>query len=77
MKLGRWRIRLRYHCRKQSAAWVDRTVYPEGTVYRAAVGLLQMTVMVDRMTDAERQTIADQLQWFVDVAGRPARGRER
>jgi len=42
--------------------WCDRTRYPQGTVYRAALGLLQITVMVDAMTDAERQAHTNALQ---------------
>ena len=62
MNIGRWRIRPRWHVRNYSGLWMDRTRYPQGTVYRAALGLIHITVMVDAMTAAERQTQTNALQ---------------
>jgi hypothetical protein len=53
--VGRWRVRPRWHRRKYSAFWANRTCFPEGTVYRAAVGPIQVTVMVDAMTPQKRR----------------------
>jgi hypothetical protein len=62
VNIGRWRIRPRYHIRTYSGLWVDRTRYPQGTVYRAAVGLIQVTVMVDAMTEEQREAQQNALQ---------------
>ena len=61
MMLGRWRVRPRWHRRTFSGLWMDRTRFPEGTVYRAAMGLFQITVMVDCMSEQERRAVADKL----------------
>jgi hypothetical protein len=55
MNCGRWRIRPRWHVRKTRGWWTDRQRYPQGTVYRMAVWRIQVTVMVDCMTAAERE----------------------
>ena len=62
LNIGRWRIRLRMHRRSYSALWYDRTCYSEGRVYRAALGLWQITVMVDAMTKAERLAKTNAMQ---------------
>jgi hypothetical protein len=47
---------------------MDRTRFPEGTVYRAAIGLMQVTVMVDRQTEGEREAAASRLlEWLNDA----------
>jgi hypothetical protein len=65
MIFGQWRVRPRWHWRNSSGLWVGRTQFPEGTVYRAALGLVQITVMVDCQTDAQRQAAAKRiLEWL-------------
>ena len=67
MTIGKWRVRPRWHRRASSALWVDRTRFPEGTVYRAAIGLLQVTVMVDCQADEARNAAALKLlDWLND-----------
>jgi hypothetical protein len=62
---GKWRVRPRWHWRAYSAIWANRTIYPEGTVYRLAFGRLQFTVMVDCLADDERERMAERLvRWL-------------
>jgi hypothetical protein len=65
--IGRWRIRTRWHVRQHSGLWWDRTRFREGTVYRAAIGLIQITVMVDAMTHAERDESAKKVNDLLEM----------
>jgi hypothetical protein len=65
MTIGRWRIRPRWRTRPDWAVWMNRDRYPEGDVYRASIGWILITVMVDCMSQAQRNVQAVKLRRFM------------